>query len=414
MPKRPLILHITGDYPDPSRPPTTVAVKGLIDSLGDCDHVVISLSRTADPRRLEVAEYPVAAGQRLFAIHHFGLPFGAGLLPSFYLVARQIERLLDANGQRPNMVHSHRLTFDGLAGWLIARRRGIGHVVSVRGEVESKVLRHKPTYRPLVRRILAEAHRVYYVSAWFRPELERLCPGLEAKSRALPNIVANTRAVIEPQIAGNTIVAAANLDIYEKKGLDRLVAAFALAASQIPEARLDIIGAGKPENVAKMQAIIDATGLADRIRLRGGLPNAAFLAELPRALALALPSRNETFGMVYTEALFAGVPILYSRDTGIDGHLDGLEVGIAVAPDDIAGIADGLIELTRHNNRFRAAIAIAAPELFDRFDRDRQVALYMADVTAAPVSKNDAGADHASTLQNQDTRARTGRAAGAE
>ncbi len=414
MPSRPIVLHITGDYPDPSRAPTTVAIKGLIDSLTGCDHVVVSLSRTPDPRRLKVVEFPAPAGQRLFAIHYFGLPFGVGLLPSFFGVARQIERLLDTYGLRPNMVHSHRLTFDGLAGWLIARWRGIDHVVSVRGEVESKVLRHKPTYRPLIRRILADAHRIYYVSAWIRPELERLAPNISAKSRDLPNIVANTRPNIEPGTAGDTFVAAANLDIYEKKGLDRLIAAFAQAAPSIPQARLDIIGAGKPENVARLQALIDTTGYKDRIRLRGPLPNAAFLAELPAALALALPSHNETFGLVYTEALFAGVPILYSRGTGIDGHLTGLDVGIAVNPDDTDAIADGLIELYRRNDQFRLAIAAAAPELFARFDPDRQVALYMADVAAALAGHHNDGVVPASPEPTHDTQARRARAAGAK
>lgn len=414
MSSRPLVLHITGDYPDPSRPPTTVAVKGLIDSLTDCDHVVVSLTRTPDPSRLKLVEFPAPAGQRLFAMHHFGLPMGVGLLPAFHVVARRIERLLEAEGLRPDMVHSHRLTFDGLAGNLIARRRGIAHVVSVRGEVESKVLRHKPTYRPRIRRILAAAHRVYYVSAWFRPELERLAPGIAPKSRDLPNIVANTRAVIAPLAAGDAIVAAANLDIHEKKGLDRLIAAFAKAAPAIPEARLEIIGAGKPASIATLQALIDATALGHRITLRGPLPNATFLAELPRALALALPSRNETFGMVYTEALFAGVPILYSRATGIDGHLDGLDVGVAVPSDDIDAIARGLVDLTRDNDRYRRAIAAAAPVLFARFDRDRQVALYMSDVAAAMAQHRPDGADPASAVATHDPRARAGRTAGAE
>lgn len=397
MPARPLVLHITGDYPDPTRPPTTVAIKHLIDSVTDCDHIIISLTRTADPRRLKrVALSAPASGQRLYAIHHFGLPLGLGLLPSFYLVARQIERLLDREGLAPDAVHSHRLTFDGLAGWLIARRRGIAHLVSVRGEVESKVLRHKPTYRPLITRILGEAHRIYYVSAWFRPTLERLCPTIALKSRDLPNIVANTRAVIVPKPAGTRIVSAANLDIHEKKGIDRLIAAFARAAPLIPEVGLDIIGGGKPESIARVQRLIDATGLGGRIRLRGALANADFLSELPNALALALPSRNETFGMVYTEALFAGVPILYSRHTGIDGHLDGLDVGVAVDPDDIEGVANGLAVLVRDNTRLRTAIAGVAPDLFARFDRDRQVALYMADIEAALSRPRPGGALRAS------------------
>ena len=120
------------------------------------------------------------------------------------------------------------------------------------------------------------------------------------------------------------------------------------------------------------------------------------MAELPNALALALPSRNETFGMVYTEALFAGVPILYSRGTGIDGHLSGLDVGMAVDPDNVSEIAEGLVDLVANNARYRNAIQTAGPELFRRFDPARQIALYMADISAGVPSPAADGAVHAS------------------
>ncbi len=380
--RRPLILHITGDYPDPTRTPTTVAIKHLIDGLTGCDHLIVSLTRTADPRRLQVRDFKLTGQQNIIAIHHFGLPFGVGLYLSFKAVARQIETLLIERNIRPDMVHSHRLTFDGIAGWLIAAQREIPHVVSVRGEVESKVLRFKPTYRPLIRRILKSAHRIYYVSAWFRPQIEQLAGPQPNKSRPLPNIVANTRPTVTPRPPNKSIVAVANLDIYQKKGIDRLIAAFAMAEARLPGIELDIIGGGSAESTARVSRLIDNTGLQHRIHLRGPLKNDEFLAELPDALALALPSRNETFGMVYTEALFAGVPILYGRGTGIDGHLSGLDVGIALNPDDVSSIAAGLIDLVSNNARYRTAIQTAGPELFRRFDPVRQIALYMADIPA--------------------------------
>jgi glycosyltransferase involved in cell wall biosynthesis len=394
--RTPVVLHITGDYPDPSRSPTTVAIKQLIDSLDDCDHIIISLTRTHDPRGVFVREYPAKPGQRLFAVHHFGLPFGVGLFASFRAVARQIENLLEGHGLEPNMIHSHRLTFDGIAGWLISRRRRIPHVVSVRGEVESKVLRYKPSYRFLVDRILRDAYRIYYVSAWFRPVLEKLCPAAAHKGHLLPNMVANTKTAITPMAPEPRIVIAANLDIYAKKGVDRLISAFAKAHPRIPGVTLEIVGPGRDRNVHALQQIIETAQLGSLVNLRGALPNAAFLGELPRAMALAMPSRNETFGMVYTEALFAGIPILYGRGTGIDGHLDGLEVGIGVPVNDLDAIADGLITLVERNAYFRAEIEQSAAELFRRFDMHGQINMYMSHLNSAATAQAGHGAIHAS------------------
>ncbi len=387
----PLVLHITGDYPDPVRAPTTQAIKRLIDDSKGARHLVFSLDRTVNPFATYLKECPAPDNQKLFAYGHFGLPLGIGHFASFWLVARRIEAVLAKQGLRPDAVHAHRLTFDGIAGWLIARRRGIPLLLSVRGEVESKVFRFKPLYRPLLRRIAADAARIYYVSAWYQSTLERMTGADPKKSRALPNAVHNTRVRIVPRAPEPAFVAIANLDITRKKGINRLIEAFGEVAAELPGVRLDIIGTGKPAAVAMVEGLVSAAGLGERVRLLGALPNAVLLERLPSYLALALPSRNETFGMVYTEALFAGVPILYSRQTGIDGYLDGLDVGVGVDPNDIAEIGRGLVALARDNGRYRTAIAEAGSELHRRFDPERQIALYQSEIEAAVVAKSNPG-----------------------
>ena len=380
--RRPLVLHITGDYPDPVRAPTTEAVKRLIDRLDDLDHVVFSLVRSADPRRGYLERCPAPANQTLFAMGHFGLPFGVGLQAAFAGVARRIEATLSAHDLRPDIVHSHRLTFDGIAGHMLSREWRVPHVVSVRGEVETKVLAWKPTYRPLVRDILRAADRVLYVSAWMAPQLLALEPSVAAKSRLLPNIVGNVRSTIEPVTAEPRFVTAANLDIWRKKGIDRLIAALAQAGPRLDGIGLDIYGGGSDDSLATVRGLIETARLGDRVRLVGKVPNAEFLAALPRYLGLALPGRNETFGMVYTEALFAGVPILFGRATGIDGFLDGLDVGVGVEPGSVGAISEGLVTLAARNAELRSSIAACAAELHRRFDPAALLARYTRDVVA--------------------------------
>ena len=126
--------------------------------------------------------------------------------------------------------------------------------------------------------------------------------------------------------------------------------------------------------------MIGARGLEAAVTLAGALPNAELLVRLPRYRALLLPSLNETFGMVYVEALFAGVPILFTRGTAIDGYLDGLDVARAVPPRDVGAIAAAIIELNARTVEMRAAIAAAAPRLFATFDPATNLARYRADI----------------------------------
>lgn len=379
----PSVLHLSSDYPDPLRPHATQAVRRLVDHMCDRPQIVISLHRTADPRRVFWRDFGLVAGRRLVACGYFAPPLGLGMYACQAVLARRVEAFLGAARLRPAVVHAHRFSFEGIAAWMLARRTGAALFCSVRGEVESKVFAAKPLYRPLFRRMARDATRIYHVSAWFRPRFEAFTGVDPAGARLLPNMVMNARPLICPAPPQPRIVGAMNLDFMERKGLDGLLAGFARAGGALDGVALEIVGGGAAAARARAEALVARHGLAGRAALRGSMPHEALLAHFGGALAMALPSFNETFGMVYPEALFAGAPILHSAGTGIDGYLDGLDVGVAVRPGDAEGIAAGLVALVRDNARLRANIRDAAPLLFERFDPDALAARYRDDVEQA-------------------------------
>ncbi|QKR99434.1 glycosyltransferase family 4 protein [Sphingomonas sp. CL5.1] len=379
--RRPVILHLAVDVNTPQRPKTTNAIEWFVRELGDYDNVVIAYQRRERPVSAPVE--CAAQGFRLFHFPYFGLRLGIGLLPAMRRAAKRTIALLEAQGIRPDLVHAHKFTFEGLAGREIARHFGVPLFVSLRGEVETKVFRMKPTLRPLLRRVAAGAARLYFVSAWFREEFHRYVPAQPDKERNLPNIVRNIAPAIAPQPPGDRFVAILALDTWKRKGVRWLLDGLALARRERPDLKLDLIGGGSAESRAHVERMIAARGLAEAVTLVGPLPNAELLARLPHYRALLLPSLNETFGMVYVEALFAGVPILFTRGTAIDGYLDGLDVGRAVPPRDAKAIAAAILDLDARTVEMRAVIAAAAPRLFATFDPATSLARYNADVRAA-------------------------------
>lgn len=380
--RRPVIVHLAVDVNTPERPKTTTAIEWFVQALDDCDNVVIAYQRLQRPPGHPV-EHP-AKGYRLFHFPFFGLRFGIGLHAAMRRAARRTIALIERQGIRPDLIHAHKLTFEGIAGWYVARHFGVPMFVSLRGEVETKVFRMKPALHGFLRRICTDAARLYFVSAWFRDEFHQLVPGERAKERLLPNIVRNISPVIAPPpTAGDRFVAILNLDTWRRKGMRWLLDGLARAVAVEPAIRLDIIGSGSDASLARVRAMIAKHGLGDIVTLVGAMPNAALLQELPRYRALLLPSLNETFGMVYVEALFAGVPVLFTRGTAIDGYLDGLDVARTAAPRDAASIAEAILDLWRNGDRLRANIVDAAPQLFAAFDPAGVVARYRADVAEA-------------------------------
>lgn len=147
-----------------------------------------------------------------------------------------------------------------------------------------------------------------------------------------------------------------------RKGHDLLVEALARLAD-LPW-RCDCVGGLDRADafVTRVRRSAHEHGLTDRIRLLGPRTGAALAASYAAADLMVLPSRAETYGMVVTEALARGVPVLA---TAVDGVPEALGAaphgdlpGMLVPPEDPAALATALGRWLREpdlRRRLRAA-----------------------------------------------------------
>jgi glycosyltransferase involved in cell wall biosynthesis len=130
------------------------------------------------------------------------------------------------------------------------------------------------------------------------------------------------------------------------KGHDMLVSALA-AVPDLPW-RCDCVGALDidPEFVDWLAHRIRTLGVGDRVRLRGPLTSADLATAYSEADLLVLPSRSETYGMVVTEALARGLPVVATAVGGVREALgkapDGSRPGVLLPSDDAPALADAL------------------------------------------------------------------------
>ena len=171
-----------------------------------------------------------------------------------------------------------------------------------------------------------------------------------------------------------------DLNVYRKKGFHWLISALALAAKKHPDVTLDVFGWSNERVDREIRKLARVAGCTNRIRFRGVRPHEQIIDELPEYVALLLPSVNETFGMVYLEALLAGVPVLYTRGTGIDGHLDGLRVGVGVTAGAVEEIAAAIDDLSCNAAQWRDAVWRHRPDLISRFGQEGIAARYTNDI----------------------------------
>ena len=135
-----------------------------------------------------------------------------------------------------------------------------------------------------------------------------------------------------------------------RKGQDVLVDALAEVASRLPGLSWSCACVGPvrrdPAYVGRVRGLIERRGLGDRVRLTGPRTGADLAADYAAADLVVLPSLAEPYGMVVTEALARGLPVLASAVDGIPDTLgrapDGSVPGILVSPGDAPALAAAL------------------------------------------------------------------------
>lgn len=151
--------------------------------------------------------------------------------------------------------------------------------------------------------------------------------------------------------------------VVPRKAYDVLVRA--LARIQDLDWRLTIAGARhlSDEANAQLERAIAETGLGERIRLLGALPHRDLDALYDEADLFVLASRYEGFGMVLTEALARGLPIVCTTG-GAAAETAPDAAALKVPPGDEAALAGAIARVVRDEDLRRrmgeAAWAAAA------------------------------------------------------
>jgi glycosyltransferase involved in cell wall biosynthesis len=193
------------------------------------------------------------------------------------------------------------------------------------------------------RAVLSAATAVVTTSAWTRGRLSELY-SLPADRVHVAQPAVDAADLATPSAAGGALLCVAAVTF--GKGHDVLVAALAtvsdLAWRCVCVGSLD----RDPAFVEGLHGRLLEAGLDDRVHLVG--PRTA--VDLQRSYAAAdlvvLASRAETYGMVVTEALARGVPVLAADVGGLAealGHgADGSRPGLLVAPEDPTALGAAL------------------------------------------------------------------------
>jgi glycosyltransferase involved in cell wall biosynthesis len=226
-----------------------------------------------------------------------------------------------------------------LDGFLWARGRRERFVVMPKGVIADELRNERGLVRALLtvqarweRANCARADRVVVPSRYSAEVVHALYGVPHARIAVVPEPIdlAAWRALFDaapprPE-RPPTVLAVARM--YPRKRLGDLLEAATILRRGIPDVAVRIVGAG-PES-ARLRELHGRLGLGKSVAFLGEIPRRALAVEYAWADCFCLPSVQEGFGIVFAEAMAAGLPVVACRAAAIPEVVVEGECGLLV------------------------------------------------------------------------------------
>lgn len=375
------VLHLSGEYPDSlNRQHNSPVVARLVGALAEAaPQWVVSINRSSDPRHARcVEETP-----HHLALRYFALPYGLGHRFFMRRLADTIAAWLQRRGIRPTLIIGHKFTVEGMLAQRLAQQFGCAYALGFMATTDDKLWRALPWCRSDFRSVARGAR------AWIFPTpvtagrfLPRLAPAPRSAC-VIPYIsgISAEPPAMRREVDSLSLLTVFNFSNLRYKNFSRLVAAVMQLRAQGLPVRLHVAGHGEPDDVARVERIIAQHGASAVVRRIGHVPAGEMRTTMARYGAMVLPSFPESFGLVYLEALAAGIPVLSSSGLALDGFFSAGYPGVTVNPRSVPAIAAGIRQLVESRQPFAAAFAGIGPE-WQRFTRQHIKTAYLDVVRA--------------------------------
>jgi len=281
-----------------------------------------------------------------FSVSDKKIPFY--LKPFFYLnwffkgynIGKKIKNI--------DIIHAHGSILSGTLAYMLSKKLKVPFLITEHQGPFSMTADHF-WKKHWTKFIMQKADAVLTVSEHLKQEI--LNAGISPKKIIVSyNPVDTELFKLKKNQLSNTILFVGRLD--EFKGSLRCLKAFHQINQQYPHWKFKIVGDGQ-----EMQSIINYinsnASIKPKVILRGLLSKPEIADEMQNSDFLVFPSKHESFGLVVTEALSSGLPVIVGNKTAPIEFVDA-ENGLMVHYDDIHQIAHAMEMMIQNANNYQA------------------------------------------------------------
>ncbi len=273
-----------------------------------------------------------------------------------------------------DLIHSHGvwLNMDAAAS-AVARKRGIPHVVSPRGQLSPTALKMAAWKKAIAKRLYVDRslRRAGAIHALTAAECQYARDfGLTNSVAVIPNGIdptdyqptppADAAGARRNELRGKRLALFIGR-IHPSKGLAHLVQAWCGISGEFGDWQLVIAGPDEVGQLAQLRATLEDRGCAGSVTFTGPVHGQDKLELLAAAELFVLPSFTEGFSMSLLEAMFCGVPILMTPRCNFP---EAIEAGAGLCVEPTAAATErGLRELMGKTDEQRREMGRLGKEL---------------------------------------------------
>lgn len=266
--------------------------------------------------------------------------------------ANGIQKLYDQymKGNKPDIIHAHCCVWAGYAAMKLSEQIGIPYVVTEhatlfqlhRDEISEK-------NDKVIRKIFQKAARVICVSGAFAKLIESYRPDIDVVGNVVNCDAFVPRADSEKHrgIRFLTVCYMEEEAQLYKKGIDILIQAWTEVVKKYTDVKLVIGGGGSAKT--KVEQWVEEHDISKYVEFTGALDRKQVIQEMQSCDCFVLPSRYETFGVVYVEAMACGKPVIAVANGGPDDFVKPFN-GFLIEPD-VKELVQAFYEMIGHLTR---------------------------------------------------------------
>ena len=258
-----------------------------------------------------------------------------------------------------DILHAHSLFVNGYVAYKLKKEKNIDYIVAVRNTDANVFFKKMIHLRKIGVEIMKNAKKVIFISSKYKETVienyipKELQEEIKQKSVVIPNgidkfwfenINMKNKLFEKKDIK---LIYVGRLD--KNKNIETSLKVVKKLNSLGYNVSFDIIGDGPDMNNVK--SIVEKD-YKDNVFLHGFKNKEEIIKLYRKSDIFIMPSKYETFGLVYIEALTQGLPLIYTRNQGFDGYFKEGEAGYSVIYDNVDEIAQKIIDISNKTWEF--------------------------------------------------------------